>query len=138
MYWLRWTSQWSETCGYCFKEEIQNQQNKLQVSQYTFILFQVIWKTNVQTTVHLETILSLSQCGFRKGYSSQHCLLVIIEKIKEAVDNGNEFGAPLTDLLKVLIALIIHYYLQNFMGKEYHIRRLHWSFHTLRVKLNVP
>ena len=52
-----------------------------------------------QLYLHLETILSSSQCGFRKGYSSQHCLLVIIEKLKEAVSNGNEFGAPLTDLL---------------------------------------
>ena len=62
--------------------------------------------------------------GFEKD-SAEHCLLVITEKFKEAVDNGNEFGARLTDLLKVLIALIVHYYLQNFMGKEYHIHHLH-------------
>ena len=29
---------------------------------------------------------------------------------------------------KFLIALIIHYYLQNFMGKEYHMHRLSWPF----------
>ena len=39
-----------------------------------------------------------SQCDFRKGYSVQHCLLVMIEKFKEAIDRGNEFGALLTDL----------------------------------------
>ena len=60
-------------------------------------------KTNVrkQLYLHLETTLSSSQCGLRKGYSAQHCLLVIIEKFKEAVDNGNEFGALLADLSKV-------------------------------------
>ena len=41
-----------------------------------------------------------SQCGFRKGYSAHHCFLVMIEKFKEAIDRGNEFGALLTDLFK--------------------------------------
>ena len=45
-------------------------------------------------------ILFPSQCGFRKGYSAQHCLLVMIEKFKEAIDRGYEFGALLTDLSK--------------------------------------
>ena len=44
------------------------------------------------------------KCGFRKGFSAQHCLLVMIEKFKEAIDRGNElgneFGALLTDLSK--------------------------------------
>ena len=42
-----------------------------------------------------------SICGFRKGYSAQHCLLVMIEKWKKVVDNGVAFGALLTDLSKV-------------------------------------
>ena len=42
-----------------------------------------------------------SICGFRKGYSAQHCLLVMIEKWKKVVDNGGAFGALLTDLSKV-------------------------------------
>ena len=40
------------------------------------------------------------QCGFRKGYSSQHSLLVMTEKFKESIDKDSAFGAPLTDLLK--------------------------------------
>ena len=28
------------------------------------------------------------QCGFRKGYSSQHSLLVLTEKFKESIDKG--------------------------------------------------
>ena len=40
------------------------------------------------------------QCGFRKRYSAQHCLLVMIQKFKEAIDRRNEFRALLTDLSK--------------------------------------
>ena len=36
-----------------------------------------------------------SQCGFCKGYSSQHSLLVMLEKFKESIDKANAF-----DLLK--------------------------------------
>ena len=41
---------------------------------------------------YFDNILFPSQCGFQKEYSAQHCLPVIIEKIKEAIDRGNEFG----------------------------------------------
>ena len=36
-----------------------------------------------------------------------------------------------------LIALITHYYLQNFMDMEYHMHLLTWSFHIMRVELNI-
>ena len=45
------------------------------------------------------------QCGFRKGYNAQYCLLAMIEKWKKAVDNGNVFGALLTDLSKAFDCL---------------------------------
>ena len=47
-----------------------------------------------------EDIFSKYQCGFRKGYSAQHCLLVMLEKWKRIVDYGGVFGALLTDLSK--------------------------------------
>ena len=47
-----------------------------------------------------DNILFQSQCDFWKGYSVQQCPLVTIEKLKEAIDRGNEFGALLTDLSK--------------------------------------
>ena len=34
-----------------------------------------------------------SQCGFCKGYSSQHSLLVMTEKFNESIDKGNASGA---------------------------------------------
>ena len=49
---------------------------------------------------YFDNILFPNQCGFRKGYSAQHCLLVVIKKFKEAIDRSYEFGALLTDLSK--------------------------------------
>ena len=66
---------------------------------------------------YFDNILVPSQYSFRKGYSAQHCLLAMIEKFKEAIDRGNEFGARLTDLSKtfdsinhpLLIAKVYNY-----------------------------
>ena len=53
-----------------------------------------------QIRTYFEHIFSRYQCGFRKGYSTQQCLLAIIEKWKKFVDNRVVFGALLTDLSK--------------------------------------
>ena len=53
-----------------------------------------------QISKYFETRFSKFQCGFRKGYSTQDCLLAMIEKWKTAVDNGGFFAALLTDLSK--------------------------------------
>ena len=45
-------------------------------------------------------IFSKFQYSFRKGFSAQHCLLLMIDKWKKAVDNNKVFGAILTDLSK--------------------------------------
>ena len=55
---------------------------------------------NKQLSVYFEEILSKFQCGFHKGFSTQHCLLLMLEKWKRAVDNNKVFGALLTDLSK--------------------------------------
>ena len=55
-----------------------------------------------QTLKYFETRFSKFQCGFRKGYSAQHCLLAMIKKRKTAVDNGVVFAALLTDLSKAI------------------------------------
>ena len=49
---------------------------------------------------YLDQILSKYQCGFRQGYNTQHCLLMMVEKWKEALDKGGLGGALLTDLSK--------------------------------------
>ena len=49
-----------------------------------------------QLSKHFDSLLAANQCGFRKGFSSQYCLLVIREKFKEAIDTANQFGELLT------------------------------------------
>ena len=45
-------------------------------------------------------IFSKYLCGFRKGHSTQHCLLFMLEKLKRALDKGFITGILLTDLSK--------------------------------------
>ena len=58
-----------------------------------------------QLSTFFENILSKFQCGFKNGYSTQHCLLRILEKWTFAVDNNEAFGALLTDLSKAFDCL---------------------------------
>ena len=58
-----------------------------------------------QLNVYFENILSKFQCGFRKGFSAQHCLVYMIEKWKKSLDNKGTAGALLTDLSKAFDCL---------------------------------
>ena len=53
----------------------------------------------------MENYFSKFQCGFRKGYSTQQCLIALVEKWKSATDKGKSFGALLTDLSKAFDCL---------------------------------
>ena len=53
----------------------------------------------------MDNFFSKFQCGFRKAYSTQQCLLPLIEKWKSAVDKDKSFGALLTDLSKTFDCL---------------------------------
>ena len=55
-----------------------------------------------QISVFFDNFLSKQQCGFRKGYSTQQCLLALLRKWKRAVGSGRMFGALLTDHSKEL------------------------------------
>ena len=52
-----------------------------------------------------EHFLSKYQCGFRKGFSAQHCLMALLEKWKTCVDQKQICGALLTDLSKAFDCL---------------------------------
>ena len=41
-----------------------------------------------QMYLYLNKILSKWQCGFRQGYSIQHCLLIMTEKWRQCLDNA--------------------------------------------------
>ena len=51
-----------------------------------------------QINEHFKTLLSKFQCGFRQGFSAQHCLLLLVEKMKKIRDNKGVFVGVLTDL----------------------------------------
>ena len=53
-----------------------------------------------QINEYFESLLSKIQCGFRQGFSSQHYLLIMVEKMKKNRDNKGVFDAVLTDLFK--------------------------------------
>lgn len=54
-----------------------------------------------QMLEYFEDLLSDFQCGFSRGYSIQHCLIVMIEIWKQVLDYGEMFKARLTGLSKV-------------------------------------
>ena len=41
---------------------------------------------------HFDKLLSKYQCGFRKGFSTQHCLLPMMEKLRKSLDSGGGGG----------------------------------------------
>ena len=49
---------------------------------------------------YFDNIFSKYLCGFRRGHSTQHCLLHMLEKLKKARDMGLTTGILLTDLTK--------------------------------------
>ena len=58
-----------------------------------------------QIVEFMDPYFSKFQCGFRKGYSTQQCLIAFIGKWKSAIDQGKSFGAVLTDLSKAFDCL---------------------------------
>ena len=56
-------------------------------------------------SAYFDEIFSKYQYGFRKGYSSQQCLLALLEKWKAAVDKGKAFGTLLTNMSKAFDCL---------------------------------
>ena len=53
-----------------------------------------------QLSFYIDQILSHYMCGYRKGFSTQHALLSLIEKAKKVLDNKGYGGAILIDLSK--------------------------------------
>ena len=56
-------------------------------------------------TGFLDLVLSKKQCGFRKGFNEENCLLVMIEKWRQCLDQGGFCSALLTDLSKAFDVL---------------------------------
>ena len=61
---------------------------------------------NNQIYAYFQHILSKNQCGFRENYNTQHCLLNMIEKWRQAIDKQGSAGALLTDLSKAFDCML--------------------------------
>ena len=58
-----------------------------------------------QINDYIKQFLSPHLFGFRKGHSTQHCLISIIEMWRKSLDEGKIAGAILTDLSKAFDCL---------------------------------
>ena len=55
---------------------------------------------------YTDSILSMAQCGFRKGYSTQYSIIAIIENWRSNLDQGGICGTLFTDLSKAFDCLV--------------------------------
>ena len=58
-------------------------------------------------SVHFEHIFSKQQAGFCRGFNAQHCLLIMQETFRKALDKGRDYAALLTDMAKALAAYLM-------------------------------
>ena len=69
-----------------FKKGCRNQKENYRPVSILPIISKIFEKIlSKQMDIYFENILSKFQCDFRKGFSTQHCLLLMIEKWKEPV-----------------------------------------------------
>lgn len=55
---------------------------------------------HIQVTDFINLKLSQLLCGFCKNYNTQHALICLIEKWRNALDEGNKMEAVMMDLSK--------------------------------------
>ena len=95
---------------------------------------------------YIEKYLSPYLCGFRKGFGTQHCLAVMIEQWRKAIDLKEYAGGVLTDLSKafdclnhdLLIAKLAAYvfdekslhFIYSYLSKRKQKTRVNNSFST--------
>ena len=89
-----------------FKKEIKNLKKSYKPTN-TLPLVSTIFERIVckQLINFFDNILSKYQCGFRKGHGTEHCLLLMLEKWRKAVDNEEAFVSFSTDLSKAFDCL---------------------------------
>ena len=106
-------------------------------------IFSKIFEKNLhdQISAYFPNILSKNQCGFRKGYSFQYCLVAMIEKWKKSLDNKDSFGTLLTDLSKAFDCIPHDFMIAKLDVYGFDLKALILVFNCLRnrkqrVKIN--
>ena len=69
-----------------------------------FKIFERLMSDDINS--YTETFLSDRLCGFRKNYSTQLSMIVMLEYVRENLDNGKCSGILLTDLSKAFDCLV--------------------------------
>ena len=109
----------------------------------------------VQILTYIDKFLSPYLFGYRKGYSTEQCLMVMLELWKKSLDNKGTAGAILTDLSKafdclnhnLLLAKMSAYgfdnnalqFIQNYLKNRKQRTKVNGSFSSwLELKYGVP
>ena len=79
------------------------------VGRYILLTLSKVYERLVHNQIYpyFDKISSKFQCSFWKCFNIQHCLIIMIEKLRRSVDGGGQAGALLTDLSKLLLVLTI-------------------------------
>ena len=87
------------------KEDACNKENYRAVSLLPTVykIYENILATQIND--YIDNYFSDYLCGFRKGHSSQHCLLVMFENMTKSIDSKGAACALLTDLSKAFDCL---------------------------------
>ena len=123
------------------KEDRNDKNNYRPVSILPSIskIFEKILYTQIYQ--HVEKKLSKYQCGFRKNFSAQQCIIFMLEKWKHSLDKRLSCGTLLTDLSKAFDCLLhelliakLHAYGFNYSSLKLIYSYLNNRFQ--RVKIN--
>ena len=75
-------------------------------------------------------------CGYRKGFSTQHTLLSLIEKWKKTLDDKGYGGAILMDLSKAFNTIIAKLHVHGFPKESLKLIKSYLTNRWQRAKLN--
>ena len=94
-----------------------------------------------QVNEYFQQLFSKLQCGFRKGHSAQHCLLVLIENCRKFLDKRGFAGLLLTDLSKAFDCIDYELLIAKLHAYGFNIKSLEFIHSYLydriqRVKIN--
>ena len=64
----------------------------------------------VQLYTYFSNFYPQCQCGYLKGYSTQHCFLAMTEKMKEARDNNKAYSPSLPNFRVSTAIMLSHRY----------------------------